>query len=177
MIHQLLVMPSDAASQRWLDYSMDFVSNRAQASCCCCDRCWCGNRCGGDRCCCGGRSGHGRSHGVIRRWQVVELLSRYPHVRLCLHGHVHGHSLTTRGGIVYVSTASASEYPLAWREARAALLSAWLPRACAARSSPPAAAAEPVAVRCPSSAVVVGGRSPWASARLRCERARCRSQR
>ena len=79
---------------------------------------------------------------------MVELLSRYPHVRLCLHGHVHGHSLTTHDGIVYVSTASASEYPLAWREARTALLSSWLPRA----------AAEPVAGCCPSSAVFVGGR-------------------
>jgi 3',5'-cyclic AMP phosphodiesterase CpdA len=48
--------------------------------------------------------------------QVLNLLSRYPHVRLSLHGHVHANSLTTYGGIAFVTTSSASEYPMQWRE-------------------------------------------------------------
>ena len=48
--------------------------------------------------------------------QVLNLLSRYPHVRLSLHGHVHANSLTTHGGIAFVTTSSASEYPMQWRE-------------------------------------------------------------
>ena len=48
--------------------------------------------------------------------QVLNMLRRYPHVRLSLHGHVHANSLTTHGGIAFVSTASADEYPMHWRE-------------------------------------------------------------
>jgi hypothetical protein len=47
---------------------------------------------------------------------VLALLRRYDHVRLSLHGHVHGNSLTTQHGIAFVSTAAAGEYPMHWRE-------------------------------------------------------------
>ena len=36
--------------------------------------------------------------------------------KLALHGHVHANSLTVRNGIAFVSTASATEYPMQWRE-------------------------------------------------------------
>ncbi len=48
--------------------------------------------------------------------RVLALLRRYPHVHLSLHGHVHANSLTTRGGVAFVSTSSAVEYPMQWRE-------------------------------------------------------------
>ena len=48
--------------------------------------------------------------------QVLTLLQRYPHVRLSLHGHVHANSLSTHGRIAFVSTASADEFPMQWRE-------------------------------------------------------------
>ena len=47
---------------------------------------------------------------------VLTLLRRYSHVKLALHGHVHANSLTVRNGIAFVSTASATEYPMQWRE-------------------------------------------------------------
>ena len=48
--------------------------------------------------------------------EVLDVLRRFSHVRLSLHGHVHANSLTTRNGIVFVTTAAASEYPMQWRE-------------------------------------------------------------
>lgn len=51
-----------------------------------------------------------------RTLQVLAILRRFAHVRLSLHGHVHANSLTARAGIAFVSTASADEYPMQWRE-------------------------------------------------------------
>ena len=48
--------------------------------------------------------------------EVLSVLRRHPHVRVALHGHVHANSLTTRAGIAFVTTASADEYPMQWRE-------------------------------------------------------------
>ena len=49
--------------------------------------------------------------------EVVAVLRRHaPRVRLSLHGHVHANSLTTRGGVPFVTTSAASEYPMMWRE-------------------------------------------------------------
>jgi len=48
--------------------------------------------------------------------QVLAILRRFSHVKLSLHGHVHANSLTSRAGIAFVSTASANEYPMQWRE-------------------------------------------------------------
>jgi hypothetical protein len=48
--------------------------------------------------------------------EVLAVFGRFSHVRLSLHGHVHANSVTTRGGIPFVTTASADEYPMAWRE-------------------------------------------------------------
>ncbi|KAL1523866.1 hypothetical protein AB1Y20_018785 [Prymnesium parvum] len=53
---------------------------------------------------------------VDNRDQVLEVLSRYHHIVLSLHGHVHANSLATRHGIAFISTASAGEYPMHWRE-------------------------------------------------------------
>eukprot|EP00316_Scyphosphaera_apsteinii_P008306 CAMPEP_0119332304 /NCGR_PEP_ID=MMETSP1333-20130426/82439_1 /TAXON_ID=418940 /ORGANISM="Scyphosphaera apsteinii, Strain RCC1455" /LENGTH=452 /DNA_ID=CAMNT_0007342101 /DNA_START=145 /DNA_END=1503 /DNA_ORIENTATION=- len=53
---------------------------------------------------------------IDNRAEVIALLSRYEHVRLSLHGHVHANSLTTQHGIAFVSTAAAGEYPMQWRE-------------------------------------------------------------
>ena len=53
---------------------------------------------------------------IDNREEVLALLARYDHVRLSLHGHVHANSIATRGGVVFVTTASAAEYPMHWRE-------------------------------------------------------------
>ena len=53
---------------------------------------------------------------VDNRHEVLRLLKKHPHVRLSLHAHVHANTLTMRHGIVFVSSASASEYPMQWRE-------------------------------------------------------------
>ena len=55
---------------------------------------------------------------IDNREEVLALLARYDHVRLSLHGHVHANSIATRGGVVFVTTASAAEYPMHWREVR-----------------------------------------------------------
>ena len=48
---------------------------------------------------------------------VLAVLRRHaPIVKLALHGHVHAHSLTHRHGMPFVTTSSASEYPMMWRE-------------------------------------------------------------
>ena len=49
---------------------------------------------------------------------MLEVLSHYRHVALSLHGHVHANSMTTRRGVVFVSTAATGEYPMHWREVR-----------------------------------------------------------
>ena len=48
--------------------------------------------------------------------EVLALLHRFHHVRLVLHGHVHANSVTRVGGVPFVTTSSASEYPMMWRE-------------------------------------------------------------
>ena len=48
---------------------------------------------------------------------MLRLLRQPPNVvRLCLHGHVHANTLTTRHGIAFVTNAAAGEYPMQWRE-------------------------------------------------------------
>jgi 3',5'-cyclic AMP phosphodiesterase CpdA len=47
---------------------------------------------------------------------VLSLMDRHSHVRLVLHAHVHANSLTMRRGVPFVTSASASEYPMTWRE-------------------------------------------------------------
>ena len=67
--------------------------------------------------------------GAVHRWFVpqydlvenaAEVLSvirqHAPRVQLSLSGHVHANSLTTRHGVPFVTTSSASEYPMMWRE-------------------------------------------------------------
>ena len=67
--------------------------------------------------------------GAVHRWFVpqydlvenaAEVLSvirqHAPRVQLSLSGHVHANSLTTRYGVPFVTTSSASEYPMMWRE-------------------------------------------------------------
>ena len=53
---------------------------------------------------------------VDNRHEVLRLLKKHPHVRLSLHAHVHANTLTMRHGIVFASSAAASEYPMQWRE-------------------------------------------------------------
>jgi len=53
---------------------------------------------------------------VDNRHEVLRLLKKHPHVRLSLHAHVHANSLTMRRGVPFVTSASASEYPMTWRE-------------------------------------------------------------
>ena len=53
---------------------------------------------------------------VDNRHEVLRLLKKHPHVRLSLHAYAHANTLTMRHGIVFVSSASASEYPMQWRE-------------------------------------------------------------
>ena len=55
---------------------------------------------------------------VDNRHAVLDVLTRYTNVKLVLHGHVHANSLATRGGIAFVSTAAAGEYPMHWREVK-----------------------------------------------------------
>lgn len=55
---------------------------------------------------------------VDNRGEVLALLARYDHVRLSLHGHVHANSVATAHGIAFVTTASATEFPMHWREVR-----------------------------------------------------------
>jgi hypothetical protein len=55
---------------------------------------------------------------VADRHLVLAVLNRFSHVRLSLHGHVHANSLTTRDGVVYITSASPLEYPMQWREVR-----------------------------------------------------------
>lgn len=54
---------------------------------------------------------------VSNAHDVLSVLKRHaPIVRLVLHGHVHANSLTMRQGVAFVTTSSASEYPMMWRE-------------------------------------------------------------
>jgi 3',5'-cyclic AMP phosphodiesterase CpdA len=53
---------------------------------------------------------------VSNRAEVLSLLFKFNHVRLSLHGHVHANSVVTRHGVRFVTTASAIEFPMHWRE-------------------------------------------------------------
>jgi len=55
---------------------------------------------------------------IADRGAVLDVLAQFSHVRLSLHGHVHANSITTRGGVVYVTSAALMEYPMQWREVR-----------------------------------------------------------
>ena len=53
---------------------------------------------------------------IDNRHEVLQLLSKFDHIRLCLHGHVHANSFVTFLGIAFITTASAIEFPMHWRE-------------------------------------------------------------
>ena len=69
------------------------------------------------------RLGGGRCPWFVHRYDMVDnadavlsVMSRFDHVVLCLHGHVHANSLTRHRGVAFVTTAAADEYPMMWRE-------------------------------------------------------------
>lgn len=54
---------------------------------------------------------------IDNRHEVLQLLSRYPHVvRFALHGHIHANTLTTWHGIDFITLAATTEYPMQWFE-------------------------------------------------------------
>jgi len=53
---------------------------------------------------------------VDNRLDVLRALRPHSHVRLSLHGHVHANTLASQGGVVFVTVASAAEFPMEWRE-------------------------------------------------------------
>ncbi len=53
---------------------------------------------------------------IKNRRQVMSMLASYSHVKLSLHGHVHANTVAKEAGIYFVTSASASEYPMHWHE-------------------------------------------------------------
>ena len=49
---------------------------------------------------------------VDNRLDVLRALRPHSHVRLSLHGHVHANTLASQGGVVFVTVASAAEFPI-----------------------------------------------------------------
>ena len=49
---------------------------------------------------------------------LVNVLSKYPHVKAIFTGHVHTNAIVRRNGIVQVSTSALPEYPVEFREVR-----------------------------------------------------------
>ena len=57
-----------------------------------------------------------RADFVDNREELLALLARHSHVRVCFHGHVHANTEVRRHGITFVSSAAVGEYPMTWRE-------------------------------------------------------------